>query len=52
MGKRNLVTKLWLAIALEIVDGDWRTGICDYVWGMGIVKGNYLLGLAIEGGPY
>ena len=24
MGSRSLVTKLWLAMPIEIVDGDWR----------------------------
>ena len=31
MGIRSLVAKLWLAMAIEIVDGDWRIGIWDYI---------------------
>ena len=34
MGIRSLVTKRWLAMAIEIVNGDWRLGIQDYVRGM------------------
>ena len=31
MGIWSLITKLWLAMPIEIVDVDWRLGIQDYV---------------------
>ena len=45
MGIRSLVTKLWFAMPIEIVDGDGMR------YGFGIVNGIYILGLGLESWP-